>query len=158
DLTVTLVNDYLDRRLADLNQEHLSSRTPWLLVQPSGIFPLVGPVLRPRESACWACLADRMVRNREIRGLLQRTQAQNVVVSPLTRGPFGNKGIELAAVEIAKAIATEFRTDLNDHIVSLDLMGSEIARHHVARRPQCQACGRKKVWDPRRPPVPFEPA
>src|SRR5262249_33352046 len=29
DLTVMLVNDYLDRRLADLNQEHLSSRTPW---------------------------------------------------------------------------------------------------------------------------------
>ena len=44
DLTVTLVSDYLEARLAELNRRHLSDRTRWLLVQPSGIFPLVGPV------------------------------------------------------------------------------------------------------------------
>ncbi|MBO0758354.1 MAG: TOMM precursor leader peptide-binding protein, partial [Bradyrhizobiaceae bacterium] len=70
DLTVTLVSDYLEGRLAELNRQHLSDRTPWLLVQPSGIFPLVGPVLRPGESACWTCIADRMKRNREIKALL----------------------------------------------------------------------------------------
>lgn len=37
DLTVMLVNDYLDEDLAELNKQHLSKRTPWLLVQPSGI-------------------------------------------------------------------------------------------------------------------------
>jgi ribosomal protein S12 methylthiotransferase accessory factor len=37
DLTVMLVNDYLDEHLAELNKQHLSKRTPWLLVQPSGI-------------------------------------------------------------------------------------------------------------------------
>ena len=47
DLTVTLVSDYLEGRLAELNRQHLSDPTPWLLVQPSGIFPLVGPVFRP---------------------------------------------------------------------------------------------------------------
>src|SRR5580693_5378851 len=51
-LTVTLVNDYLEAQLAELNGRHLSDRTPWVLVQPSGIFPLVGPVFRPGESAC----------------------------------------------------------------------------------------------------------
>src|ERR1700693_2231036 len=50
DLTITLVNDYLERRLAELNQQHLTDHTPWLLVQPSGIFPLVGPVLSPGKS------------------------------------------------------------------------------------------------------------
>src|SRR6478672_653292 len=44
DLTVTLVNDYLERSLADLNRQRVSDRAPWLLVQPSGAFPLVGPV------------------------------------------------------------------------------------------------------------------
>src|SRR5882672_11937884 len=39
DLTVTLVNDYLERRLAELNRERVSDKTPWLLVQPSGAFP-----------------------------------------------------------------------------------------------------------------------
>src|SRR5712671_5972998 len=36
DLTVTLVGDYLEGRLAQTNKQHLADRTPWLLVQPSG--------------------------------------------------------------------------------------------------------------------------
>ena len=108
DLTVTLVSDYLKGRLAELNRQHLSDRTPWLFVQPSGIFPLVGPVLSPGKSACWTCLSDRMRRNRKIKGMLDRSQARCVAVSPLARHTFGQNGIQLAAVEIAKAIATDF--------------------------------------------------
>ncbi|HET9246628.1 MAG TPA: TOMM precursor leader peptide-binding protein, partial [Xanthobacteraceae bacterium] len=156
DLTVMLVSDYLEGRLAELNQEHLSDRTPWVLVQPCGIFPLVGPVLSPGKSACWACLAERMKRNREIKALLDRGGARRVATSPLARDMVGRSGIQLAAVEIAKAIATDFRTDLRDHIISLDLLGATIVKHYVAARPQCPACGRKKLRDPRRAPVPVE--
>jgi oxazoline/thiazoline synthase len=156
ELTVTLVNDYLEGRLAELNREHLSDGTPWLLVQPSGVAPLVGPVLSPGNGACWACLADRMTRNREVKGLLDRRQARRIAVSPLVRQPFGQSAIQLAAVEIARAIATDFRTELRDHIVSLDLSGSTIVKHFVAARPQCPACGNKKLRDPRRTPVPIE--
>jgi ribosomal protein S12 methylthiotransferase accessory factor len=156
DLTVTLVNDYLEARLAELNRQHLSDRTPWVLVQPSGIAPLVGPVLRPGDGACWMCLADRMTRNREVKGLLDRRQARRIAVSPLVRHPFGQSAIQLAAVEIARAIATDFRTELRDHIVSLDLSGSTIVKHYVAARPQCPACGNKKLRDPRRAPAPVE--
>ena len=156
DLTVTLVSDYLEGRLAELNRQHLSDRTPWLLVQPSGIFPLVGPVFSPGQSACWTCLADRMRRNREIKGLLDRRQARCIAVSPLARHTFGQNGIQLAAVEIAKAIATDFGTELSDHIISLDLLGAAIVKHYVAARPQCPSCGRKKLRDPRRAPVPIE--
>src|ERR1700730_7358217 len=155
-LTITLVNDYLDGRLAELNQRHLSDRTPWVLVQPSGIFPLVGPVFRPGESACWMCLAERMKRNREVKALLDRRQARCVAVSPLARNTFGQSAIQLAAVEIAKAIATVFRTQLSDHIISLDLLGSTIVKHNVALRPQCPSCGREKLRDPRREPAPIE--
>ena len=45
---------------------------------------------------------------------------------------------------------------MNDHIVSLDLLGATIAKHYVAARPQCPACGRKKLRDPRRAPAPIE--
>ena len=45
---------------------------------------------------------------------------------------------------------------MRDHIVSLDLLGSTTAKHYVAARPQCPACGRKKLRDPRRPAVPIE--
>ncbi|MGA2125271.1 MAG: TOMM precursor leader peptide-binding protein, partial [Xanthobacteraceae bacterium] len=155
-LTVTLVNDYLEARLAELNEQHLSDRTPWVLVQPSGIFPLVGPVFRPGQSACWMCLAERMKRNREIKALLDRRQAHLVAASPLARNTLGQSAIELAAIEIAKAIATDFATDLRDHIVSLDLSGSTIMKHYVATRPQCPACGRVELRDPRRAPAPVE--
>src|SRR4029077_4051716 len=40
DLTITLVNDYLEQRLAELNRKHLADRSRWLIVQPTGIFPL----------------------------------------------------------------------------------------------------------------------
>ena len=154
DLTVTLVNDYLEGRLAELNRKHLSDHSRWLLVQPSGIFPLVGPVFTPGKSACWRCLADRMARNREIKALLDRRQARSVAVSPLARRTLGQTSIQLAAVEIAKAIATNFRSELSDHVVSLDLLGSTIVKHFVKARSQCPSCGRKKLRDPRRAPAP----
>ncbi|WMT78776.1 TOMM precursor leader peptide-binding protein [Bradyrhizobium sp. Ash2021] len=155
DLTVTLVSDYLERRLAQLNRQRVSDRTPWLLVQPSGVFPLVGPVFKPGESACWTCLFDRMIRNREIKGFLDRGGAQPVAVSPLVRNTFGQSAIQFAAVEIAKAIASGFRTDLRDHIASFDLMGATIAKHYVAHRPQCPTCGARKLQNPRRAPQPI---
>jgi len=156
DLTVTLVNDYFEEQLENLNCRHLSDRTAWLLVQPSGIFPLVGPVFRPGQSGCWTCLADRMKRNREVKAMLERKQARCIVVSPLAKGPVGQSGIQFTALEIAKAIATSFRTDLRDHIISLDLLGSTIAKHYVAARPQCPSCGQAKLRDPRRAPVPIK--
>ncbi|MBV8924016.1 MAG: TOMM precursor leader peptide-binding protein [Bradyrhizobium sp.] len=154
DLTVTLVNDYLDRRLAELNRKHVDDKTPWLLAQPSGAFPLVGPVFKPGESACWTCLSDRMLRNREIKGFLDRAEGRIIAESPLVRNPFGQGAIQFAAVEIAKAIASGFRTDLREHIASFDLMGATITKHFVARRPQCPVCGDKKLQNPKRAPEP----
>ena len=154
DLTVTLVSDYLERRLAELNRQRMADRTRWVLVQASGIFPLVGPVFSPGKTACWNCLFDRMIRNREVRGFLGRAQARGVAVSQLARSVLGQSGVQLAALEIAKAIATDFRTDLKDHVISLDLTGSAIQRHHVAARPQCQICGRKALRDWNRAPSP----
>src|SRR5674476_755448 len=137
-------NDYLERRLAELNRQRASDQTPWLLVQPSGAFPLVGPVFRPGNGACWTCLFARMIRNREVKGFLDRGLARPVAVSPLARNTLGQSAIQFAALEVAKAIATGFQTELNDHIISHDLLGSSIVKHYVAARPQCPTCGRKK--------------
>jgi oxazoline/thiazoline synthase len=156
DLTVTLVNDYLERRLAELNRQRVSDHAPWLLVQPSGAFPLVGPVFGQGNGACWNCLFDRMIRNREVKGFLDRGPARRVAVSSLARNTLGQGGIHSAALEVAKAIATGFRTELNDHIISHDLLGASIVKHYVAARPQCPTCGTKKLRNPRRTPEPIE--
>jgi ribosomal protein S12 methylthiotransferase accessory factor len=68
----------------------------------------------------------------------------------------GQSAVQLAAAEVAKAIATDFRTQLCDHIISLDLLGSTIVKHNVAARPQCPSCGLKKLSNPRRAPAPVE--
>ena len=156
DLTVTLVNDYFETQLEKFNRKHLSDQSAWLLVQPSGIFPLVGPLFGPGKGACWTCLADRMQKNREVKAMLERKQARRIVVSALVHGMVGHSGNAFAALEISKAIATDFRTDLRDHVLSLDLLGSAIAKHFVTARPQCPSCGQKKLRDPRRAPEPIK--
>lgn len=157
DLDVVLVGDYLDGRLEAMNRRHLAKGTPWVLAQPSGIFPLAGPVLRPGKSACWQCLVDRMTRNREIKAMLERSEARCIAYSSVAKHPVGQIGLQLAAVEIAKAIASGFRTELSQNVVSLDLLGSTIVKHHVAARPQCPACGSEELRDVRRAPTPIEP-
>jgi len=156
DLTVTLANDYLEQRLGELNRRRVTDRAPWLLVQPSGAFPLVGPVFNPGKGPCWNCLFDRMIRNREVKGFLGRAGANPVAISPLARNPVGQGAIQFAALEIAKAIATGFRTELNNHIISHDLLGSTTIKHYVPHRPQCPTCGSKKLRDPHRQPTPIE--
>ena len=126
-----------------------------MLVQPSGVFPLVGPIFSPGKSACWRCLADRMNWNRQVKAFLGRKEARCVAVSPLGAHPLGLSGVGLAAAEIGKAIASDFRTDLHQHIVSLDLMGSTVARHYVPARPQCPSCGSPEMRDPARTPTPI---
>ena len=154
DLTVVLVDDYLDGRLAEVNLQGLTQRQDWLLVQPSGIFPLIGPIFRHGKSACWTCLSDRMKWNRQIKAFLDRTNARCVAASPLGSNLLAPSAIGLAATEIAKAIASGFRTDLQHHVVSLDLLSSMVVRHHVPARPQCPSCGSKEARDPGRPPLP----
>ena len=153
-LTIVLVDDYLDGRLAEVNRQRLTQKQDWLLVQPTGIFPLIGPIFSGGKSACWTCLADRMKWNRQIKAFLDRSNARCVAASPLGSDLLAPSVIGLAATEIAKAIASGYRTDLNHNIVSLDLLSSMVARHHVPARPQCPSCGSKQARDPHRPPLP----
>jgi oxazoline/thiazoline synthase len=153
-LTIVLVDDYLDGRLAEVNRQRLTQKQDWLLVQPTGIFPLIGPIFSRGKSACWTCLADRMKWNRQIKAFLDRSHARCVAASPLGSDLLAPSVIGLAATEIAKAIASGYRTDLTHNIVSLDLLSSMVARHHVPARPQCPSCGSKQARDPHRPPLP----
>jgi oxazoline/thiazoline synthase len=153
-LTIVLVDDYLDGRLAEVNRQRLTQKQDWLLVQPTGIFPLIGPIFSRGKSACWTCLADRMKWNRQIKAFLDRSNARCVAASPLGSDLLAPSVIGLAATEIAKAIASGYRTDLTHNIVSLDLLSSMVARHHVPARPQCPSCGSKQARDPHRPPLP----
>jgi len=154
-LTVVLVSDYLDGPLAEFNRDRLADGQTWLPVQLSGIYSLVGPMFSRGMGACWACLAERMKGNRQVKAFLIGNDARCIAASPLSQNILSPSPVGLAAVEIAKAIASGARTDLRDHLISLDLTGSSIARHYVAHRPQCAACGKSELRDPRRAPTPI---
>ncbi len=78
-------------------------------------------------------------------------------MSPLARNTFGQSAIQFAAVEIAKAIATGFRTDLRDHIVSFDLLGSTIAQAlRGASVRNVRPAATRSCEIPRRAPEPIE--
>src|ERR1700721_2722734 len=100
DLTVVLVDDYLDGQLAEFNRQRLAQRQQGLLVQPSGIFPLIGPIFRRGKSACWTCLADRMKWNRQIKAFLDRTGARCVAASPLGKNVLAPSAIGRGATEM----------------------------------------------------------
>ena len=94
--------------------------------------------------------------NRQIKAFLDRKEARCVAVSPISKNNvFAQSAIGLAAVEIGKAIASGFRTDLHHHIVSLEMLGSTVVRHYVPARPQCPSCGSKDLRDPARAPAPI---
>ena len=145
DLTVTLANDYLDERLAELNRQRVKDKTPWLLVQPSGPFPLVGPVFRP----CRERLLDLPVRPHDPQpgdqGLSRPRSTGRRHLATRAKPVRADRDPVRRRRDRAKRSRPAFRTDLRDHIASFDLMGATIAKHFVSHRPQCPTCGNKKL-------------
>jgi oxazoline/thiazoline synthase len=155
ELTVVLVSDYLDGQLGQFNGDQLAQGQRWCLAQLGGPFSLVGPLFIPGESPCWMCLAERMRRNRQIKAFLDQQQARCVSASPLQETLLGPTPVGFAALEIAKAIVSDFCSGLQDNLVSFDLLGANLIKHHVTVRPQCPSCGRSEWRDPQRSPIPI---
>ena len=98
DLTITAVNDYLEGALAELNRQHLSDATPWVLVQPSGIFPLVGPCsarAKPERLLGLPCRANGTQPGNQ--GISRPQACSPGLTSPLAQDMFGQSAIQLAA-------------------------------------------------------------
>ncbi len=141
-LTLVLCDDYLDPELAAVNSCHLASGQPWLLAKPSGPDPWVGPVFRPGEGPCWACLAARLEGNRLPEQLLRRACGSlEPVRPPETSLPAVRAvGLQVAALEAAKWLAG-LRYDGQDAVHTLDSLTLRSGCHKVTRRPQCPVCG-----------------
>ncbi|MFJ2867622.1 TOMM precursor leader peptide-binding protein [Kitasatospora sp. NPDC087314] len=142
DLTVVLTADYLSPDLAEVDAAQRAAGRPWLLAKPGGTTPLIGPVLRPGEGACWHCLAERLGRNRQADAHVGRVLGQyGPVVAPEASLPASRAAaLQLTALEAAKWLAGH-RYPGQDALWSLDTLGLDGGHHPVARRPQCPACG-----------------
>lgn len=140
-LSVVLTDDYLRPDLDAVNRAALATATPWILARTVGSVVWVGPLFRPSITACWSCLAHRIVANRETYSYLQRRlgRKQPVGISSVRHQVGSAIGAGLAALEVLREI-TGIRV-AEPSIVTTDLLTGDCRRHEVFRRPQCPSCG-----------------
>ena len=140
DLTVVLVDDYLEPRLAELDTRYRAAGRRWIPIKPAGRVPWIGPVFRP-DGPCWACVAKRLTENRP--GELNAAGGVVKARVPRTEVPGGREiALSLTALELVRALGGASAAALGgDTILTLDLKLLELTRHTVHRQPACSACG-----------------
>ena len=141
-LRVVVTSDYLSERHAAFHASGANA-VPWVLIQPTGVRALFGPVFGP-DGSCWRCLARRIAAARPVDSVL-RAQAADSSTEPDAPGaggePFAAMVYGLAAVEIAKWIVLGDEAPIHARVMSFDAATSRTGLHHVPRRPRCSDCG-----------------
>ena len=142
DLWLTLTDDYLHSDLAAINTAALQANQPWLLIRTAGPELWLGPLFQPGQSACWACLRQRLERNRAVHRFV--TEKKNLATPPLTAlGAL--PATQAAAYQMATVAAAQFlagaATGLADKMMSLNWAMLASHTHALVRHPHCPACG-----------------
>lgn len=156
DFEVVLTDDYLQDGLADINQQAIAKRRPWMLVKPIGTKLWIGPVFQPGVTGCWACLAQRLQANRQMESYLLERKGTSTPF-PTSRAALPTTkslALQLAATQIAKALMLEKDETLTGRIVTLDVLSLEMEQHRLVRRPQCPVCGDPQQQAKNRVPAP----
>lgn len=150
DLTIVVAADHLEPALAAVNAAALAAGRPWLLVKPFGALPWIGPLFRPGQTGCWACLEHRLRANREVEAFLQARQKPDTSSAeapspfPVARGGVGpsvRAAVRLATLEAARALGGAASQPTLGAVVTLDLLTLGTTTHGLTRRPDCPACG-----------------
>ncbi|MBN1201269.1 MAG: TOMM precursor leader peptide-binding protein [Anaerolineae bacterium] len=150
---VIVTDDYLRDELAAINKRALAAGRPWMLVKPVGAVIWLGPIFRPGQTGCWACLAQRLRANRQVESyIIDRTDTGwPLAVSRVAVPTTVQVGINLAATEIARWVVQAENKRLDGRIVTLDLLSLETQEHVLVRRPQCPICGEGQSRTPTEP-------
>ncbi|MBU7586023.1 MAG: TOMM precursor leader peptide-binding protein [Nostoc sp. TH1S01] len=157
DITIVLTDDYLNPELEEFNKQALHSHTPWLLVNPLGTIPWIGPIFYPYKTGCWECLAIRLRHNRPIDSFIHRHK--QISLSP----PLGflNSTIHtvlgMVATEIFKWIVQGENQRLAGTLITYDTLTLQTQEHILVKRPQCPSCGEQgKILDKQPLPIVLE--
>ncbi|MBP7022167.1 MAG: TOMM precursor leader peptide-binding protein [Planctomycetes bacterium] len=144
-----VVDDYLHPDLANLNQKFLKEKRTWFLVKPQGMIVWMGPMFRPGFTSCWECLAQKLRVNRQVEHFMETfsLSEKNVVRSKCQST--SDIGLNLAILEISKALLAPPRSGLENKILTLDLQNLEFKEHIVMQRPQCSICGNPNALEPK---------
>lgn len=143
DLTIVVTDNYLAEGLDEFNRQALSAQRPWLLVRLKGTTTWIGPLFQPGETACWACMAQRIQANRQLESYIQRKTGRTTPLDiPLPSLPATLQlGANLVATEVLKWIVQGRNQQLTSQLITFNVMSGEAQHHPVVRRPQCPVCG-----------------
>jgi ribosomal protein S12 methylthiotransferase accessory factor len=146
---IVVTDDYLRPELAAINLRALRDGTPWLLIKPTGIQPLIGPVFGPAfapgSGPCWDCLAFWIRHNRPVEELARRRREREGHAS-LPGPPVAateasvRTACGLGALAIGRMLGGDAGA-IGSRVLALDLTTFQLAAHAVVRRPQCPTCG-----------------
>ena len=155
-LTIVVCADYLDDAHQAVNRRHIASGAPWMLVGPTGMQPLFGPVFRPAERGpCWACLAYRLRGHHDVQDFLRNVAGDDAASVPRATEPVLLDAIcGIVAAEVARWLVLRDSAPIHERAISLDTRRLAIEHHRATRRPQCLACGDEALYRPDRAPVP----
>ena len=143
DLTLVLVEDYLQPALQDFNERMLQARSPWMPIKPWGTVGWIGPLFVPEKTGCWHCLAVRLENNRPAEGFIERKNASRDRISP----PLGFVSstvqtiLGMAATEVFKWIVRGENQQIEGAMLTYDTLALQTRRHTLVKRPQCPSCG-----------------
>ena len=154
-LQVVFTDDYLRAGLEACNEDALKNKRPWMLVKPVGIEIFVGPLFVPDTTGCWRCLRDRHILNRGVeRFIMDRKGRKDPVPGPEVHAPATVQvACSMAAIEIAKWIASGQNREIEGGMFSLDTRTWQTRRHTLNRLPHCPSCGKPLDAETRLLPV-----
>ncbi|MFT6246721.1 MAG: ribosomal protein S12 methylthiotransferase accessory factor [Salibacteraceae bacterium] len=154
---IVLVDDFSSPELKKVNQDNLSSKRPWILIKPVGGILWFGGVFTPYESACWACLEQRISANREVETFINKDRVNGARI--VTSKGFSSASLQLTwnilAIELVKWLSSneDKGNRLTDTLLTYDLATHSTQKHHIARRPQCESCGEDEFINPTQKPI-----
>lgn len=157
-LSVLICNNYLDGKIAKINQKHLQAREPWVLARPFGIEPMVGPVFwTANDGPCWECLVSRMRCHQEVHEFLRGSAGEDAGFKPFASPSMVRDTVcRLIAMEIAKWVVLGEGALIHKHVVAINVADLSTSKHLVQRRPQCLTCGDPSLNQPDRAPRPLK--
>ncbi len=142
DLTVVVVDDYLNQELESFNARAIRIRRPWLIVKPIGPVLWLGPIFTP-HTACWECLSRRLKQNSQS-AASNNTRGSRGADS-LSTPAFSitmNTALNMAALLTLKWVV-RLGNGLEDNaLLTLSTTEMKLGKHAVVRLDDCGSCAR----------------
>lgn len=142
DLVVAVTDTYLTSSSLDkVVQDRLQDGIPCLILQPSGVLSLAGPLLRP-GGVCWDCLRKTMSRHHPAPQEIQKlNQTDDKVAAPLAYlPPTLHQVYAFAAQAVAHYVLHGCVPQLEQHLISFDSATLLQECHKIVPWVFCAAC------------------